>query len=256
MAFLMNVRPRQVWLLAYVCALGGCSLLLDTDELDAELRDTVEETDLPETDDLADLGGETETSDDTSPVDLDSDLADTEPLDAEVADDSGPSEDTVEDSDDGDDTSPDDGWNDSASPDADADSGPDTDVEVLPTLDIRTSGGGNCILDFYLQAVTNCPKTCGWTVTFDAQASQGISSLSWRFTTTGGYLLTPETAVGMSAAVVVSTPACILFPAGSMRPAKVTASVSVDGGPWQPGADIPFTVRQVQVCGSSMCPAP
>lgn len=248
---------------------AGCSFVLDPDELVAERRDVVTDT-AGEDLEVVDTDGVDTGEDDTA------DTADTAAETVETVD-TADTVDTVEE--DTADTSPETVEQDSAEDTADVsaeiverDTLEDTDPEILDTfsvevdsetdtgpaieLIVETSGAGNCTLDFYVQGLTNCPKTCGWMVVFDARASRGIASFSWRFSVNGGYIVTPESSVGPVASVVISTPACLFFPAGSMRPATVSASVSTDGGPWVEAAAIPFAVRQVTTCGASMCEAP
>lgn len=273
MAFL-KFKDLALW----VCGLipgfaGGCSFVLDPDELVAERSEVPEDTagdgapsdgedldsdvdgdgrdtrDGEDAEDTTDTGepvdsfdaldtleaDDGETDDDTGPADTDEPdiLADGEVLDtslAEVAE------------------------VDSSEVNEDTAMNPDTAPEV--ELIVRTSGGGDCTLDYYLQNLTNCPKTCGWTLVFDARTSRGLSSFSWRFAVSDGYIVTPESSVGPIASVVISTPACLFFPAASMRPATVSATVSADGGAWVEAATIPFSVRQVTMCGASLCEAP
>lgn len=272
------VREPWLWVCVLVCALASsCSFVLDPDELVAERQevtgDTVGDSPGPDGED-----GEDGDSDGGDGVALDAqdtrdpeDVIDTEDaretLDTEDAldtgdHDDGNSDDTAEPLDtDEPDLVQDSEIADTLLVDVDTnevieDTSIETDQGPEVQLIVRTSGDGDCTLDYYLQNVTSCPKTCGWTLVFDARSSRGLSAFSWRFAVSGGYIITPESSVGAVASVVISTPACLLFPAGSMRPATVTASVSADGGPWLEAATIPFSVRQVAMCGASMCEAP
>lgn len=260
---------------------AGCSFVLDPDELVAERKevgdDTVGDLEGPDGEDGDSDGGDGDTTvlpdaDDSRDADDTEDALDTDaPGDGDSADTSD-SGDATDPSDTGDGTTephetdaPDlvedseilDTFSTEVDPtEVSEDTSSETDSTPEVQLIVRTSGEGDCTLDYYLQSLTSCPKTCGWTLVFDARASRGLSSFSWRFEVSGGYLVTPESSVGAVASVVISTPACLFFPAGSMRPATVTASVSADGGAWVEAATIPFSVRQVEMCGASLCEAP
>jgi len=269
----LKVR-RGAGLLFALNLAGGCSFVLDPDELVAARLDLGSDTadsdpgddgdgarEMPEVDDGADGadGLHGPYRDDSTGGDLDVEPDDGEDTDG---DDSRPEEtvepETIGDALEVDGLEPDtvaEVLDDTATTEVTEDVA-ETDSAPAVELIVATSGGGDCTLDYYLQEFTSCPKTCGWSLVFDARASRGVSSFSWRFEVGGGYLVTPETAVGAVASVVVSTPACLFFPAGSMRPAVVRASVSADGAPWVEAATIPFAVRQVTTCGPSLCEAP
>ena len=278
MALLRGPRANALWSFwlcsVVTCGLVGCSFVLDPDELRAELAqvevDTAPQDTDAEPDTIGDLDDgvegdtpeDTDTAlEDTAPEDTDTEPGDTTQDDTEDTD-TEPGDTTQDDTEDAD-TEPGDTTQDDTE-DADTEPGDttpdDTESEVdtgpVTQLVVETSGAGNCILDFYLQGLTSCPKTCGWTLVFDARNSTGISSFSWRLSVNNGYQITPSAMTGPIASVVISTPACLFFPAASMRPAEVTADVSIDGGPWVRAAVLPFTTRQVTTCGPSLCAPP
>lgn len=137
------------------------------------------------------------------------------------------------------------------------DAGPDTPDRVI---DVRYSGQNGCTLGFKSIPITNCPQACpsgGWSLVFDASASVGVSTFAWRFDATDNYKITPDTATGARVTAKLDVPACELLAGAKVGPAKVLASLSVDGGPYTTTVTLDFNVSQVTSCdGANDCPGP
>lgn len=146
---------------------------------------------------------------------------------------------------------------DSTSPDeADGPDAPDADTDGPGAeLIVRHSGENGCTLSY--RSLLSCPTSCDWQLVVDAGESRGVGSFAWRFSATGAYRVSPQTATGERVTLTLDTPACDPVVGVTVGPAKVLAEVSLDGGPYRIGASIDFTVQQVSQCPTSdLCPAP
>lgn len=264
--------------LACLAPAWGCSILYDADDLHAtrrvdgdaapldgaEVAEEVADLDLQAPDDsplteievspdvpLADVSPDVplaEVSPDVPVSDavdaVEEDAVDTVPSDTLPVDDDAPLPDGVAPSDSSDSTDPHDP----------SDAGPEP-----PVLRLVHSGMNGCVLDYYLQFLTGCPKTCGWQIALDATESTGVQSFTWRFSATNGYTVSPETASGPSPTVNVGFPSCTLLGGNDVGPARVLIEVRLNGGPFEIVSTVDFGVRMVSSCPSSgqgACPLP
>ncbi len=257
----------------------GCSLVLDPNELVADRREGDDSgTDDSASDLVEDSAGDA--ADGTAPSDVDATEGDGQAVDVvsdahledgfDAASDAADSSDSVADS--VEDGSPDISEIEDSIYVADvpADTSEDADTQLPdgdatptevdssgPQLVLRHSGEDGCTLDFYRQNLTNCPKTCAWNLVFDASESVGITTFHWRMSVSGGYTITPDVASGPIVNVVISTPACLLFPLSNVMPATVTAELAIDGGTYNAVATVDFSVRTVNECApTTLCPHP
>jgi len=217
---------------ALALALGGCSLVLDPDDLTAELlvtRDGQDATALDTTTLDTTTPDDTTLDDTASPLDTaPGDTADTTTTDTNAA--------------------------------TDADT-PDTPASELV---LRWSGQppGTCTLAFR-KNLTNCPVSCpdgkGWTIVVDASESTGIGAFQWRFGATDGYGVSPRQAVGPRVTLTVTEPDCALLAGADMSPGSIAVELATDGGGFVPLSPIRWSIQYISGLSCSSpgdCPAP
>lgn len=245
---ILTKTARHLGFLGACLSLGACSLIVDAESLKAERRDTTSQEDAVSQEDSEDTAtpsdGTLEVGDDLIITDIGEDLPDIPEKDIPESPDI---EDISEVSGDDDVVTP---------PDADPDVvEPPADVAPTEELIVRHTGSAGCILDYYLQSVTNCPKACDWSFTFDASASTGITSFNWNFEVTEGYGVSPTSGSGARPVVTIAMPSCGLLDPVTIGPANLLVQVSINQQTSQPFKIIPFSVRQVPKCPTGARPS-
>jgi len=210
-----------------LAALPACSLVLDPDELTAELARDASDTDTADAPPI-------ETNDTSDPDTSDPDTSDPDTSDPDTSDP---------------DTTP-------------ADVAPDA---AEPVVVVRYSGGSppSCTLDYKLQLVTNCAQPCPngatWTLVVDASESTGVDTFAWRFGATDGYGVSPTTASSARVDLTLTPPDCEIVAGSGMGPGSIAIELSVNGGDYEPLSPLRWSVRSVAAAACTSqgnCPAP